>query len=125
MTKTVNRLSRRECRQLEDLIAAQADLIDRGVLDANTLAFNATKHLGRPILVTNVASAAAAVGVKFPNKAAGGVHALRNLKQLRGAVTLLARELSKLRAEYGETVSPELNALATIGGEEVVDGEQS
>jgi hypothetical protein len=106
---TVNRLTRKENRQLEDFISLHAEEIKSGKWTIKSLADLASRRLGRLVTSGNLKAAANVMGVVFSNSSPKiGC----SLFQLRACVKLLAKELFDLKKEMGLVCSPILEQLA-------------
>jgi hypothetical protein len=108
---SVNRLSRKQQRALEDLCVTYKEDIESGKFTRACFAELASKRLGRPVLVTNVKSSAEFMNVNFRRGYAGGGYG-NSLHELRSSIQLLAAELYQFKKEMGMVVSPTLEELA-------------
>jgi len=120
MRKKVNTLTRPEQRILEDMLFTEKEAITTGKWTAASFAEYAQNKMKRPVTLGNVQAAAKAFDIRF----GGGIAVGRRLKlvaECKAAIKVLAVELVNLKGRLGETVSPEILALAEPSDESVGD----
>lgn len=107
--RTMNRITRQEQRQLEDIVQQHEAEITAGRWTMDSLAQVASRQMGRNVTAGNIKGAAKTMSIVFRD---GCAKAGRSMKELRACVKLLARELVGMKKALGVVACPELEALA-------------
>lgn len=106
-----NYLTGSEMRTLQDMVLERKEAIERGAWNMTSFAEMAERHFKRAVTPANVKYAADAVSVQFTKKRGPD---LKNMKEMRAAMKVMAKFIRTLSAEFNISVPSEVSALSEI-----------
>jgi len=104
-----NTLDRKKKRQLEDMILQHKDEIEAGKWSQTALAEWASRRLECPVTAANVKGAATTVEITFPTSPRGT--GLKDTRQVKAAIYVLAKEMERILTLMGEVPTIEVQML--------------